>query len=157
MPRVIRRVLIPTAFVAVALAGCSDAPADTAAAATSVAAAPSSAAALPVSAPPSTPAPPSAGPSAAGCPVTAAALEKAFKANAKVADALVLGKGLTNVSCYQGYATASTQPTNVDVAVVLFRYDTAKKVWTAVGGGTDGVCRDAVPDAIATHLKGCQN
>ncbi|MFI5907391.1 hypothetical protein [Dactylosporangium sp. NPDC051541] len=94
---------------------------------------------------------------AAGCPVTAAVLEKAFKANKEIADNILLGKGLKDVSCYGGWATATATPENMDQAVVLFKYDAAKKTWAAVIGGTDGVCRDRVPEAVATHLKGCQN
>ncbi|MER7281431.1 hypothetical protein ABT369_44045 [Dactylosporangium sp. NPDC000244] len=94
---------------------------------------------------------------ASGCPVTAAVLQKAFQGNAEVAGALVLGKGLKDISCYAGWATAVTQPTNLDPAVVLFKYDAAKKTWAAVIGGTDGVCRETVPEDVATHLKGCQN
>ncbi|GAA2381581.1 hypothetical protein GCM10010170_089400 [Dactylosporangium salmoneum] len=151
---------VPALLLSAALAGCSDDSTDDTAApaAPTSAAGPSSAA--PSSAAPSakTSSKTSAKPSAAGgCPVTAAVLEKAYKANAEVAGALVLGKGLTNVSCYQGWATAQTQPTDVDQAVVLFQYDAAKKSWAALIGGTDGVCRDTVPEDVATHLAGCQN
>jgi hypothetical protein len=162
MPHVKIRILIPVALpcllAATVLAGCSDdEPAQTAAPATTAAAASSAPAADPGSQPIS--AGPSGKPSAgaAGCPVTAAALEKAFKANPRLAAAVVLGKGLKDVSCYDGWATAVAQPTNLEAATVLFKYDTAKKSWVAVSGGTDGVCRDAVPQDIATHLKGCQN
>ncbi|MEV8512844.1 hypothetical protein [Dactylosporangium sp. NPDC051484] len=163
------RIAVPVAvsgmLLATVLAGCSDdTPADSEAAATTTTAtsatAPSSAAAEA-----SSEAPSSASPSAkagsstatAGCPVTAATLEKAFRANIKVASAVVLGKGLKDVSCHNGWATAVTQPTNLEPAVVLFKYDAAKKTWAALVGGTDGVCRDTVPADTATHLKGCQN
>ncbi|MEV6929719.1 hypothetical protein AB0M46_35230 [Dactylosporangium sp. NPDC051485] len=157
--RIAMSAAVPALLLSAALAGCSDDTTDDSAA--PPAQAPSSAAAAASSNAPSSAAP-SAKTSAktsaaAGCPVTAAVLEKAFKANAEVAGALVLGKGLTNVSCYQGWATAVTQPTNVDTAVVLFKYDTAKKAWAALIGGTDGVCRDTVPADVATHLAGCQN
>jgi hypothetical protein len=154
------RIALPVALAillpATLLAGCSDdEPVDTGApaAATTAASAPSTK----PSAPASSAAPSAKASGAGGCPATAATLEKAFKASPKVAAALVLGKGLKDVSCYEGWATATTQPTNVDPAVVLFRFDAAKKSWTAVAGGTDGVCQDAVPADVATHLKGCQN
>jgi hypothetical protein len=150
MPRVKIRFAI-VALAATALAGCAD-DAATPSASDAAAAGPSS--------PYTSPAAPSAGASPtvpSGCPVTAAVLEKAFKANAEIAGAIVLGKGLKDVSCYAGWATASAQPANLEGAVVLFRYDAAKKAWAAVSGGTDGVCRDTVPEDVATHLKGCQN
>ncbi|WP_433216739.1 hypothetical protein ACQP00_08355 [Dactylosporangium sp. CS-047395] len=110
---------------------------------------------VPTSAP-SSKAPVASG-AAAGCPVTVAALEKAFKANKEIADNILLGKGLKDASCYGGWATAVAQPLNMDAATVLFKYDAAKKTWAAVSGGTDGICRDTVPEDVATHLKGCQN
>lgn len=163
MPHVNTRIALafaaPLAIAALTMAGCSDDDAsDPGIPPASIAAA---------NTPASTYTSPAAGPSSkaasaaasagTGCPVTAATLEKAFKANPEIASALVLGKGLKDVSCYGGWATASTQPTNVDVAVVVFQYDAAKKTWKAVNGGTDGPCRDIVPEAAATHLKGCQN
>lgn len=154
MPRVkIRFALAGLSLAAAALAGCSD---DPAAPAASNAAAPPPATSAAAAAP-SSPAAPSPVTAPSSCPVTAATLEKAFKANAQIADAIVLGKGFKDVSCYAGWATASAQPTNLEAAVVLFKYDAAKKTWAAVSGGTDGVCRDKVPADIATHLKGCQN
>ncbi|HTJ36579.1 MAG TPA: hypothetical protein VL738_25445 [Dactylosporangium sp.] len=155
--RIALPVALPSLLLATLLAGCSDdEPVDSAAPAASAAPA-SSAPAAPSTAPSSVA--PSAKSSAAGggCPVTVATLEKAFKANPKVAAAIVLGKGLKDVSCYEGWATAVAQPTNLEPATVLFKYDSAKKAWAAVSGGTDGVCRDTVPEDVATHLKGCQN
>ncbi|MER7002660.1 hypothetical protein ABT297_06385 [Dactylosporangium sp. NPDC000555] len=158
------RIALPVAvsgmLLATVLAGCSDdTPVNDEAAATTSAAA-SSAAAVASSEAPGGASPSVKGGSSAataGCPVNAATLEKAFRANAKVASAVVLGKGLKDVSCYGGWATAVTQPTNLEPAVVLFKYDAAKKTWAALVGGTDGVCRDNVPADAATHLKGCQN
>jgi hypothetical protein len=160
MLRVKTRIVVPVALAAIALAGCSDdEPVDLGAAPTSpAAAAPSSPVATNGKVVPSSPAPSAKVSGAtAGCPVTVAVLEKAFKASAAVAGAIVLGKGLKDISCYQGWATAVTQPTNLEAAVVLFKYDAAKKTWVAQSGGTDGVCREAVPQDVATHLKGCQN
>ncbi|WP_432836407.1 hypothetical protein [Dactylosporangium sp. CA-092794] len=156
--RIALSMVVPGIFAAVALAGCSDdTPVDIAEPpATTVPASSPAPAAAPSSAAP-TSAAPSAGASGPGCPVTAAVLEKAFKASPEIMSALVLGKGLNNISCYAGWATANTQPTDVDVAVVVFKYDAAKKTWVAQSGGTDGVCRYGVPADIATHLKGCQN
>jgi len=154
---VMKRLLLLTAFSAVALAGCStDDPADTTAAPGSAAAssaAPSAAASS--AAAPSSAAPGKSGAAAGGCPVDATTLRKAFQANAEVAGSIIVGKGLTNISCYQGWATAQTQPDQMDVAVVVFKYDAAKKTWAAVIGGTDGVCRDNVPADIRPHLKNC--
>jgi hypothetical protein len=146
-----KRSLLPAAATAVLLAGCS-AQAPTNASAAPSSAAPSSLAptAVASSAPPS-----SAGTSGDGCPVDAAKLQKAFQANAEVAGSIILGKGFKDISCYQGYATALTQPEAMDTAVVVFKYDTAKKSWVAVMGGTDGVCVANVPAAIRSHLKHC--
>src|SRR4051794_3572035 len=155
IPHVNIRFALPVAIpslllAATALAGCSDSDTPAASApATSSAAAPTSAAAT-SAAPASKPAAlDNASGAASGCPVTATVLEKAFKANAEVAGAIVLGKGFKDISCYAGWATAVAQPTNLDPAVVLFKYDAAKKVWAAKIGGTDGVCRGTVPDEIA--------
>jgi hypothetical protein len=145
-------------LAATALAGCSDSGTPAASApATSSAAVPSTAAATSAAPTSKAAAVDNASGAASGCPVTAAVLVKAFKANAEVAGAIVLGKGFKDISCYAGWATAVAQPTNLDPAVVLFKYDAAKKTWAARAGGTDGVCRDAVPNEVATHLKGCQN
>ena len=123
------------AVAMVALAGCAtDKPTDTSAAPTTKA--PSNAA--PPSSAPASPAP--SGSAGGGCPVDAATLKKAFQANAEVARVIVLGKGFKDISCYQGYATAKAQPENVEAAAVLFKYDTAKKSWVALRGGTDGAC-----------------
>ncbi|MEV4517359.1 hypothetical protein AB0K00_51450 [Dactylosporangium sp. NPDC049525] len=153
------RALLPIAVAAVALAGCSsEDPADTTAApagAASSSAAPvagTSSAAAPSSAAPGKS---SAAPAGGGCPVDATTLQKAFQANAEVAGSIILGKGFKDISCYQGYATALTQPEAMDTAVVVFKYDTAKKTWAAVMGGTDGVCQANVPAEIRSHLKNC--
>ncbi|GAA2605768.1 hypothetical protein GCM10010399_41000 [Dactylosporangium fulvum] len=91
----------------------------------------------------------------AGCPVDAATLEKAFREHKELSTHLVLGAGLTDISCVQDYATARTRPDNVDPATVLFNYDGTKKLWLAVAGGTDGVCDTIVPQAIRSQLKNC--
>ena len=138
------------AVAMVALAGCAtDKPTETNAAPATTG--PSSAA------PPSSPAPGNASSSGAagGCPVDAATLQKAFQANAEVAGNIILGKGFKDISCYQGYATALTQPENVDTATVVFKYDTGKKAWVALMGGTDNVCEANVPAAIRSQLKHC--
>ncbi|MDG6104071.1 hypothetical protein Daura_12470 [Dactylosporangium aurantiacum] len=151
------RALLPVAFAAIALAGCSSedpadttaAPANTAASSAAPAAGTSSAAA------PTSAAPAASGPAGGGCPVDATTLQKAFQANAEVAGSILLGKGFKDISCYQGYATALTQPEAMDAAVVVFKYDAAKKTWAAVMGGTDGVCQANVPAEIRSHLKHC--
>jgi hypothetical protein len=65
-----------------------------------------------------------------GCPVDAAALEKALTANGEAAAAVQLGKGLTDVSCAQGWAAARTEG---DRAVILFQFDTGQQRWAFVG------------------------
>jgi hypothetical protein len=91
----------------------------------------------------------------AACPVDAATLEKAFKANTALASAIVLGGGLTRITCYQGYAVAHTTPTNVDPALVLFVYDQTTHTWAAVTAGTAVRCGQYVPPAVVPHLPGC--
>jgi hypothetical protein len=60
------------------------------------------------------------------------------------------------VTCYQDFAVAVTTPTQVDAATVLFSYDKAKGVWTAVTGGTAISCSEhGVPAAVIPHLPGC--
>jgi hypothetical protein len=90
----------------------------------------------------------------AGCPVDAAALQKALAANAQLASDIQLGNGLTDISCAQDYATARTQPMGADPATVLFNYDTAKKMWVALNGGTSNVC-GKVPADVRKQLKNC--
>ena len=93
---------------------------------------------------------------AAACPVDAATLEKAFKANTALASAIVLGGGLTRITCFQGYAVAHTTPTNVDPALVLFVYDKGTHTWAAVTAGTAVRCGEhGVPAAVVPHLPGC--
>ncbi|MEV4514105.1 hypothetical protein AB0K00_34735 [Dactylosporangium sp. NPDC049525] len=136
---------------ALALTGCSDdAPKDNGA----VAAPTTEQSLLPQSGP--APTKPGASPQA-GCPVDAATLEKAFVANVDVSNAVDIGKGLTDISCVETWATARTQPEANDQATVLFRFDVAKKQWFAISGGTDGVCtgKVKVPAEIAKQLKNC--
>jgi hypothetical protein len=144
-----RLLVCVAATAALALTGCSDdAPGDTA-----TAVAPTAEESL---VPQSGPAPtkPGASPQA-GCPVDAATLEKAFVANTDVSNAVDIGKGLTDISCADNWATARTQPEAMDQATVLFQYDTAKKQWLAVAGGTDNVCTGQVPAAVVKKLKNC--
>ncbi len=103
------------------------------------------------------PAPTTASPTAApdGCPVDAATLEKAFKANADLAANVILGGGLVRITCYQGYAVAHTTPTEVDSALVLFIYNASTATWSAVTAGTAVPCGDFVPAAVVPHLPGC--
>jgi hypothetical protein len=92
---------------------------------------------------------------AAGCPVEAATLERAFKANTALADAIVMGSSLREVACYQDFATALTTPDQVDTATVLFSFNPATATWSALTGGTDVNCADKVPAAIIPHLPRC--
>lgn len=145
-----KRLLVCVGFAALALAGCSGDSTDKAAPTTAPTADEST---VPQTGP--APTKPGASPQA-GCPVDAATLEKAFHSNAQLESAVVLGAGLKDISCYQDYATALTQPppNTTDTAVVLFNYDTTKKMWVALTGGTDGVCAK-VPPAVLSHLKNC--
>ncbi|WP_238016115.1 hypothetical protein KZZ52_08310 [Dactylosporangium sp. AC04546] len=146
----LKKLILPLA-VAGMLTGCSGGGSTPSIAPTTLAASPEE------SLPPQTgPAPtkPGASPQA-GCPVDSATLEKAFNANAKLSSDIVLGAGLTGISCVQDYATAKAQPTNVDPATVLFHYDATQKMWIALAGGTDGVCDNVVPQAIKAELKNC--
>jgi hypothetical protein len=91
-----------------------------------------------------------------GCPVDAATLEKAFKANADLANAIILGGGFVNITCYQDFAVARATPTDVDAALVLFAYNKATGTWAAVTGGTAVPCGEhGVPAAVVPHLPGC--
>jgi hypothetical protein len=92
---------------------------------------------------------------APACPVNAATLETAFKANTALASAIVLGGGLDRITCYQNYAVAHTTPTTVDPAVVLFVYDPATRTWSAVTAGTAMSCGQYVPPAVIAQLPGC--
>jgi hypothetical protein len=87
----------------------------------------------------------------AGCPVDAASLEKALVANTQLAAAVQLGKGLTDVSCAQDYATGLTEG---DRATVLFNYDTTQKMWVALAGGAKNAC-DKAPADVRKQLKNC--
>jgi hypothetical protein len=144
MPRVTKRLLLSITLISVALAGCSSGRRTDPAAEAAAAAGP----------PPSVQASGSPDPET-GCPVDIPTLEKAFKANGLVVDNVVLGKGLKDPSCYQGYATALTQPENVNTAVVVFLYDAPERVWGAVIGGGESVCPDTVPLTVRPHLRNC--
>ncbi|MFI5907390.1 hypothetical protein [Dactylosporangium sp. NPDC051541] len=87
----------------------------------------------------------------AGCPVDNATLEKALAADPAITAAVQLGKGLTDISCAVGYATARTEG---DRATVLFHYDGAKKMWVAVSGAARNGC-DPVPPDVRKQLKNC--
>lgn len=144
-----RLLLCAAATAALALAGCSDdAPKNNGAPAAPT----TQESLLPQTGP--APTKPGASPQA-GCPVDAATLAKAFVANLEVSNAVDIGKGLTDISCAENWATARTQPDANDQATVLFQYDTAKKQWLALAGGTDNVCRGQVPAAVLKQLKNC--
>jgi hypothetical protein len=82
-----------------------------------------------------------------GCPVDGPALEKALAANGEAAAAVQLGKGLTDVSCAQGWATARTEG---DRAVILFQFDGAQQRWVFVG-----IKCDQAPADVRKQLKNC--
>jgi hypothetical protein len=146
-----KRLLVPLACAALALAGCSSgAPAKTAPTDIAPTADEST---VPQTGP--APTKPGASPQA-GCPVDPATLEKALKDDATLSDALSGGGVLKNIVCYQDYATASTEPANADPATVLFKYDGTKKMWVALTGGTDIDCaKQQVPKEVIAHLQSC--
>jgi hypothetical protein len=82
-----------------------------------------------------------------GCPVDAAALEKALTANGEAAAAVQLGKGLTDVSCAQGWAAARTEG---DRAVILFQFDNTQHRWAFVG-----IKCEQAPAEVRKQLKTC--
>jgi hypothetical protein len=84
---------------------------------------------------------------ATGCPVDAAALQKALAANGEAAHAVQLGGGLADVSCAQGWASARTQG---DRAVILFQFDTTQQRWVFVG-----IKCEQAPAEIRKQLKNC--
>lgn len=91
-----------------------------------------------------------------GCPADKATLELALKANAPVADSIVLGSGLRDIVCFQTFAVARTTPDQVDAATVLFVYDQATAKWKAVTAGTAIDCTGkGVPAAAVAALPGC--
>ncbi|MGI5149215.1 hypothetical protein ACQEVC_23095 [Plantactinospora sp. CA-294935] len=93
-----------------------------------------------------------------GCPVDAATLFAALKANRKLfaaVDAEI--SGVRDPACHRGYATATTivPPERADPAWVVFEYDRDGATWTALGAGTDAVCTDLVPSDVIPRLPGC--
>ena len=90
------------------------------------------------------------------CPVTAATLMAALRANAKLHSALASPNEVKNPHCASGYAVATTVPiVQVEPALVVYAFDAKVGTWRAVNGGTDGVCEGTVPAAIAKQLPGC--
>ncbi|MGX7674703.1 hypothetical protein [Plantactinospora sp. DSM 117369] len=93
-----------------------------------------------------------------GCPVDAATLFTALKANRKLfaaVDAEI--SGVRDPACHRGYATATTivPPERADPAWVVFAYDRDSATWTALAAGTDAVCTDLVPSDVIPRLPGC--
>jgi hypothetical protein len=147
--------VLAVSVVALAMAGCASKDSDTPTVEpTGVPSSTSSA--TPTAAPTTPPATATPQVAKAGCPVDTSTLEAAFKANRELADAIILGSGLTDITCYMDYATARTNPVNMDRAMVLFAYDPGAGTWKAVSGGTDLDCRQA-PTAVISHLPGCHN
>ncbi|MEQ4302042.1 hypothetical protein ABNF97_11735 [Plantactinospora sp. B6F1] len=95
-----------------------------------------------------------------GCPVDAATLFAALKANREIYSALDPKiSGLRDLACYRGYATATTivPPELVDPAFVAFEYERDSATWTALTAGTDAICTDLVPTNVIPRLPGCVN
>ncbi|GIG92419.1 hypothetical protein [Plantactinospora endophytica] len=93
-----------------------------------------------------------------GCPVDAATLYTALKANRELTNALSAEMtGVRDPACHRGYATGTTivPLDKADPALVAFKYDRDSATWTALMAGTDGVCEDVVPADIIPKLPGC--
>ncbi|AVT31846.1 hypothetical protein C6361_22915 [Plantactinospora sp. BC1] len=93
-----------------------------------------------------------------GCPVDAATLFAALKANGELYGAVDTEiSGLRDLACLRGYATGTTivPPERVDPAFVLFRYDRDSATWRALVAGTDAICTDLVPADVIPRLPGC--
>lgn len=140
---------VPVVALAAAAAGCAGKDSGASSAAPAGGASPTATATPAVSTPPATPEV-----AKGGCPVDATTLEKAFKANPDLANAIILGSGFSDITCYMDYATARANPVNMDRAMVLFAYDRGAGTWKALSGGTDLDCRQA-PATVIPHLPGC--
>ncbi|GAB3982644.1 hypothetical protein V1634_25805 [Plantactinospora veratri] len=112
----------------------------------------------PPAAPATTAAPTPTATATDGCPVDAATLFAALKANGELYGAVDSQiSGLRDLACQRGYATATTivPPELVDPAFVLFRYDRDGATWRALVAGTDAICTDLVPADVIPRLPGC--
>lgn len=87
-----------------------------------------------------------------GCPVDSRTLLAVLQSSA-VYQQIAPTASLSDVTCYGGYALATTHPTGADSATVVFQY--VRGAWTAVKAGTSGYCDGVVPDAIRPHLGRC--
>ncbi|MFY1693365.1 hypothetical protein [Plantactinospora sp. WMMB782] len=93
-----------------------------------------------------------------GCPVDAAPLFAALKANRELFDAVNAEiSGVRDPACYRGYATATTIVPRglVDPAFVLYEYDRDSATWKAINAGTHAICTDLVPRKLMFRLPGC--
>lgn len=101
-----------------------------------------------------------AGAGDAGCPVTGEVLFAALKETADVyADVSTKITGLSDVECYEGFATALTvvDPNEADPIEVIFRYSATTNTWTALALSSDRICQGLVPADIIPHLTGCSD
>jgi len=88
-----------------------------------------------------------------GCPVGAATLLSVLRAWPSYSS-LEPTNTLTNVQCYQGYATARTTGVHAGPARVVFQYHASSKAWSVLAAGTADVCTQ-VPADVKPHLGGC--
>ena len=146
-----KRLLVPVAYAALFLTGCSSSGSPKAAPTNIAPTAEEST--IPQTGPAATK--PGASPQA-GCPVDGPTLQKAVKEDPKLGGEIPVTQGLKDIVCYQDYATAATQEDNADSATVLFKFDTAKKMWVALVAGTDFSCAEQkVPKDVMAHLPKC--
>jgi hypothetical protein len=149
-----------------ALAACSDRVDTVSGEAAPVTAAPAgSAAPAPTVTTPAATTPPAAGSAKTttgaaapkkACPVTAATLYRALKADKSMWDRTATPTGLEKATCAEGYATAITIVKNVDPAGVLFKYDPATAAWKPLNLGSGGYCEGYVKQSLAQRLgNGC--
>ncbi|XVV09308.1 hypothetical protein ACQP2X_31245 [Actinoplanes sp. CA-131856] len=92
------------------------------------------------------------------CPVSAAVLYKALRADKDMSARTTPTVALKNETCYQGYATAITivEGKNVQPAGVLFKYDTEARTWRPLNLGSGGYCEGYTSAAISKRLgNGC--
>ncbi|MFF5076770.1 hypothetical protein ACFY36_06945 [Actinoplanes sp. NPDC000266] len=92
------------------------------------------------------------------CPVSAAVLYKALRADKDMSARTRPTVALKDETCYQGYATAITivEGKNVQPAGLLFEYDTEARTWRPLNLGSGGYCEGYTSAAISKRLgNGC--
>jgi hypothetical protein len=99
---------------------------------------------------------PSTSASPTGCDVTADDLFAVLKAKPEAYTAVASPSGLRNLACVPGFAIATTaaNPSGLESARILFRYDSASNAWQVVTEGTGFDCTEHMSKQLATQL-GC--